>query len=305
MDCSIYKDLLETITDGVYFVDLHRKVTYWNKSAERISGYAAQEVLGSYCGDNILRHVDDKGNQLCLRSCPLSATMKDGEKRNRNIYLHHKLGHRVPISIQTLPMRDAEGNITGAAEVFAPHENIHMFSEISQLRQEVLTDPLTGIGNRRYADITLERLEQRMRTHNVAFGVLFIDIDNFKRINDTWGHHVGDRALNMVAKTLTAGLRPLDVTCRWGGEEFVVLINDATNEVLETLAERLRMLVEQSWMNHQNKKVQMTASIGAALSGLEEPALSVVQRADKQLYLCKKSGRNCIHMDGKKICTCQ
>ncbi len=301
MDQEFYKKLLDSITDGVYFVDPDRKVTYWNKAAERISGYSAQEILGHGCGENILRHVDDSGNHLCLHGCPLAATMQDGKRREANVYLHHKSGHRVPVIVRTLPMRDASGNITGAAEVFVSNRSIDMLGEIEQLRKEALTDPLTGIGNRRYADITLERLDQSMREGSVPFGVLFIDIDNFKHINDTWGHHVGDRVLTIVAKTLTAALRPFDVTCRWGGEEFVVLINNTTVEGLKTLAERLRMLVEQSWMNHEDGRIQMTASIGAALSGMGEPAISVVQRADRQLYLCKNSGRNCIHMNGKKV----
>jgi len=302
MDQAFYKEVLDSLTEGVYFVDLKRQVTYWNKAAERISGYAAQEILGKRCADNFLRHVDDAGNQLCTKGCPLAATMRDGELREASVYMHHKFGHRVPVFVRAAPMRDESGTIIGAVEVFSDNSsNLDLLSEMEDLRKEVLTDKLTGIGNRRYADISLERLAASLEESNVPFGVVFVDIDHFKNVNDTWGHHVGDRVIAMVAKTLTAVLRPLDVACRWGGEEFVVLIPNITVQGLATMTERLRMLVEHSWADHEGERIMVTASFGGAISEEGESPESVVARADTQVYLSKTAGRNCVHIDGRKI----
>ena len=168
------------------------------------------------------------------------------------------------------------------------------------LRKEVLTDKLTGIGNRRYAEINLDRLDATMRESRVPFGVLFVDIDHFKQVNDTLGHDVGDRVLAMVAKTLTATLRPLDAICRWGGEEFVVLSSNVTVEGLAIIAERLRMLVQESWLEHGGRMTKVTVSLGGAVAAEGEPAREVLARADKQVYLSKDNGRNCVHIGGDR-----
>jgi diguanylate cyclase (GGDEF)-like protein len=128
-----------------------------------------------------------------------------------------------------------------------------------------------------------------------------VDLDHFKRVNDTWGHHVGDLVLRMTAKTLTASLRPLDVVCRWGGEEFLILIPNIESEGLAVLAGRIRMLLENSWIDHEGERISVTGSFGGAISEKGESAESVVDRADKQVYLSKGSGRNCIHIGDVKL----
>ncbi|MEW5772493.1 MAG: GGDEF domain-containing protein [Thermodesulfobacteriota bacterium] len=300
MDMHFYRKLLDSMADGVYFVDLDRRVTYWNKAAERISGYSAQEVAGKRCADNILRHVDADGRELCLQGCPLAGAMNDGKVREAEVFMHHKLGHRVPVSVRASPMRGEDGTIIGAVEVFSSNSKaINILQEIEALRREVLADQLTGIGNRRYADITLAGLETSLVEHGVPFGVLFVDIDHFKKVNDAWGHHVGDQVLRMVAQTLAHGLRGLDVACRWGGEEFVLLVPNTTAEALLGMGERLRMLVENSWLDHGEERITATASFGGAVSRPGESAPDVVDRADRQVYRSKEAGRNCVHVDAE------
>lgn len=298
MDQVFYEKLLDAMADGVYFVDLERKVTFWNRAAERLSGYAKEEILGKGCADNFLRHVDKQGTALCIHGCPLAATMEDGEVREAEVYMHHKFGHRVPVNVRATPMRDGQGTIIGAVEIFSDNsKSLSILNELEALRKETLTDQLTGIGNRRYADIAMETLDKTMQESSVPFGVLFVDIDYFKKVNDTWGHHVGDRVLAMVARTLAGALRPLDSPCRWGGEEFALLVPNTTLKNLGTLAERLRMLVENSWLEHDGEMIRVTASFGGAVSRPDELAYSVVARADRQVYKSKDAGRNCVHID--------
>lgn len=302
MNREFYKEVLESLTDGVYFVDGNRIITFWNKAAERISGYTAEEVVGKSCADNVLRHVDDDGNHLCVQGCPLQSVMQDGKIRETNVYMHHKFGHRVPVFVRASPMFDDLGQIVGAVEVFADNsQSMNMLQEMEALRKEVLTDQLTNVGNRRYADVMLDRLEVSMKEHGVSFSVLFVDIDHFKHVNDTWGHHVGDQVLTMTAQTLSAALRPLDTICRWGGEEFVIMIPNVDDKGLCVIAERIRMLLQESWIEHGEELIRVTASFGGAVSTPEESAIAVVDRADKQVYLSKESGRNCVHIGGEKV----
>ncbi|WP_321447227.1 sensor domain-containing diguanylate cyclase [uncultured Cohaesibacter sp.] len=302
LDKSFYVTVLDALNDGVYFVNRKRRVLYWNKGAERLSGFTAEDVLGKSCADHTLNHVDDEGNCLCLQGCPLAACMRDGQSREVNVYMHHKAGHRIPVSIRSFPIRNELGKITGSVEVFKDNsQHLTMVSEFETLQQEVVTDPLTGVGNRRFADISLERLQSVQSREYKPYGVIVADIDNFKSINDTWGHGVGDRVIVAIAKTMSAILRPSDIVCRLGGDEFLILLPNASPRGLEIVGNRLDLLIKESWMDLGGEILSFSVSIGAALSDMSTSAEAVVEQADKQLYLSKAEGRGCFHLDGKKL----
>ena len=98
-----FQRIVDNLHDGLYLVDRNRVITYWNKAAERISGFAAADVIGKSCADNVLSHVDGKGCALCTGLCPLAETMCDGRLRQSEIYLHHKNGHRIPVAVRASP----------------------------------------------------------------------------------------------------------------------------------------------------------------------------------------------------------
>ncbi len=290
--------LLDCLFDGVYFVDNDRRITYWNAAAERISGYSKAEVTGSFCSNNLLRHIDTNGRELCLDDCPLAATILDGKIRESAVFLHHKLGHRVPVSVRTSPVRDDQGVIIGAVEIFSDNSNsMQILHEYEKLKQEAYLDVLTGIGNRRYGEMTLSTRMYDQRTHAIFFGVLFMDIDHFKRFNDSFGHKTGDDVLVMVAKSIELSLRKMDVVARWGGEEFVVILPGATRVVLKAVAERIRILIEKSFLLSETEKLSVTVSIGAAMSQTDDTVETIVNRADELMYLSKNGGRNRVTLD--------
>jgi diguanylate cyclase (GGDEF)-like protein/PAS domain S-box-containing protein len=293
LDTSFYKALVENLFDGVYFVDTDNRITFWNKGAERITGYAENEVKGSRCSDNILRHIDDSGNELCINGCPLAATRGDGIMREVNVYLHHKEGHRVPVSVRVSPMYDSDGRITGAVEIFSDNsKHRQIITELESLKSEVYLDSLTEIGNRKYA---LERLQNRMnefRAFNIPFGILFIDVDKFKSVNDNYGHDAGDLVLKMTARTAANLMRKVDVIARWGGEEFVAIIPAKDIQILKTMAERLRIFIEKSWLDYSGTIIKVTISVGATIVQEGDSPEDVIARADSLMYQSKTGGRN-------------
>lgn len=288
-----YREILDSIQDGVYLVDRERRIELWNRGAERISGYSAQDVQGHCCADNILVHIDDEGTQLCVAECPLQATLNDGQVREANVYFRHKDGHRVPVSVRTAPVRDASGNIVAAVEVFSDNtQKLTLLQHVSELEQMALLDPLTGLANRRFMEDRLQVcLDERSR-YGWPFGVLFLDIDHFKRINDTYGHNVGDDALKVVARVLEKNLRSFDLAARWGGEEFVVVCKNVDEKLLRETANRLRALVEQSTCRVGSDEIRVTVSVGGALPGRDDTVAGLVKRADALMYQSKKAGRN-------------
>lgn len=294
--------LLDSLFDGVYFVDTERRITYWNAAAERISGYSRQEVTGSCCADNLLRHIDANGRELCLDGCPLAATIMDGKTRESSVFLHHKLGHRVPVSVRTSPVRDANGAIMGAVEIFSDNSNsIQILQEYEKLKQQAYLDALTAVGNRRYGEMTLSTRIYDQQTHDIPFGVLFMDIDHFKRFNDNYGHKTGDDVLIMVAKSISLSLRKMDVVARWGGEEFIVILPGATLVVTKAVAERIRLLIQNSFIIVNEQKLSVTVSVGATVSTVGDTSEVLVSRADALMYQSKSGGRNRVTCDAENV----
>jgi len=292
---DFYKSLLDNLYDGVYFVDTERRITYWNLGAERLTGYDTEEVVGRFCRENILEHVDENGTKLCeSSSCPAARTLQDGQPHEDEVYLHHKKGHRLPVAIRVAPIMSPDGKIIGAVEVFSDNTpRVVSRQTIEELQRIALLDPLTEVGNRRYAEMNLKfRLAEQDR-YGWPFGILFIDIDDFKKVNDRFGHEVGDDVLRMTARTLAGSLRSFDLVSRWGGEEFLAIVVNVDSGSLLAVAEKLRKMVEQSKITYDAENIGVTVSTGGTLALKSDTVETIVKRADELMYRSKAEGRNC------------
>src|SRR5210317_385077 len=211
-----YNDLITQLFEGVYIVDSKRKILFWNGGSEALTGYKREEVVNKYCFHNILDHVDENGVNLCHNGCPLHKTLETGEIQENNVFLRHKKGHRVPVSIRTMPLFDPNGNITAAIEVF--HDNrMHddVMTENRRLQLMLIKDELTDDYNRRYIKHQIQAMIHEYDTFQSSFAILFIDIDHFKQVNDTYGHNIGDQVLKTVAATIQNTIRKDDILGRW------------------------------------------------------------------------------------------
>ncbi len=292
-DERLFKTLLDNLVEGVYFVDRKRRIQYWNKGAEAISGFCGAEVAGRRCADNILMHVDDRGRCLCEADCPLSATMRDGKQRRQDVYLHHKEGHRVPVRVAVAPIYDENEDVIGAVETF--YDIAAEMAAVKQLRESekaALTCSLTGAPNRRYTERLLRQRCDEWTREGGQLAVLFIDVDDFKRMNGAYGHPVGDIALKMVARTLTNSMRSYDVLGRWGGEEFVAIMPNIMPHEVEDAAERMRLLVERSSRDITEKKLTVTVSVGATWARDGDTPDELINRSNALMLESKRKGKN-------------
>lgn len=290
--CEHALAIIKHLEIGAYIVSPERQILFWNDKACEITGYTYEEVVGMSCQDNILRHVDDVGTELCFQGCPLFETIKDGKVRKARVYLRHKSGYRTPVKVETLPIK-VNNEIKGAIEFFQEDtEELNLLEELRQTREKALICPLTGIGNRRYTEQTLEDRLEEMKRMGSTLGVFFIDIDNFKNINDTYGHPIGDIVLKMVARTLTNIMRPYDFVGRWGGEEIVAIVPHVKQEELFELGERFRKLIALSNFKITQGRLGVTVSIGVTLSKEDDTVNSIIERADQMMYESKRKGKN-------------
>ncbi len=285
-------DIIKNLDLGVYVVSPEREILFWNKKANEIAGYVNDEVIGIFCQDNLLRHVDDNGTELCVHGCPLLETIKDGQIREARVYLRHKSGYRLPVRVKTIPVKK-NNEVKGAIEFFQEDsEEINLLDELRRTREKALICPLTEIGNRRYTEQILEDRLSEMKRLNSKLGVFFIDIDDFKKINDTYGHPVGDIVLKMVTRTLVSIMRPYDFVGRWGGEEIVAIVPHIKKIELFDLGERFRKLVSASSIKIAQGRLGVTVSIGATISHENDTVLSIIKRADQLMYESKRNGKN-------------
>ncbi|RPI94190.1 MAG: GGDEF domain-containing protein [Chloroflexi bacterium] len=293
---NFYKEIIDNLYDGVYFVDRDRVINYWNKGAERITGYSAAQTIGRSCRDNLLNHVTASGVQLCLNHCPLTAVMEDGKEREVEVFLHHVDGHRLPVVIRAAALRDETGRIIGAIETFSNNSSVmNTRRELREWHQVAMTDPLTGVGNRRYLEGRLSATIAEFRNNESLAGLLSIDVDHFKEFNDTYGHNTGDQVLRMVAQTMRYAVRATDTTGRWGGEEFIAILHEMQNENdLRAAAEKVRALVQESRLDLNGQGLTVTISIGGTLLRMGDTPESLVGRADELMYQSKRAGRNCV-----------
>lgn len=287
--------LISAVSDGVCVMDHSKKVVVWNPSAERISGYSAEEALGSVCCEELFMHADDSGRLLCGSDCPVEESVRTNRPIRREATLLHKSGYRVPVSLTVIPIGPEEGGEGGVLEVFTERSSRRELEKrVRKLEAVALVDHVTSVPNRRYLQTKVETAIQERERYGIEIGLLFMDVDGFKAINDLHGHSMGDAVLQTVAGTLKALSRPTDVFGRWGGDEFLGIVRFADREVLEKIGARCRSLVEASVVRRDGRGLGVTLSVGGTLITDRDDAQSVVKRADSLMYESKRRGGDLI-----------
>ncbi|QDT18632.1 Diguanylate cyclase DosC [Gimesia chilikensis] len=187
-----------------------------------------------------------------------------------------------------------------ARQAAIEEQKVKLESENKQLQSKAIHDPLTKTYNRSYFNEYFEKELHRCARSAQPIGIIFSDIDRFKSLNDTYGHQFGDLVLQRVAKVASESTRRSDVFCRYGGEEFVIMVNNPTENGIHELAERLRKLIENEVIEFEGKRVPVTASLGAVvgipprdMTGFGE---RLIAEADEAMYNSKENGRNQVHV---------
>lgn len=253
--------------------------------AQRLIGDNAQRIL-----NDILRHAEEADHRAHEYGENLqhSAQMLDtsGAEVLRSVVTN--------LQADTHKMRsavvDLQGNLAHSRQ-----EIETLKRELEHARVEALTDPLTGALNRRGFDMQFSRLLAESETSNGEISLIMLDIDHFKKINDTHGHLFGDKVIRGVAEVLKANVKGRDAIARLGGEEFGVLLPDTSLSGAQVLADRIRQMVEKGRIRRQDGKDEVggiTISLGVAELNRDEDTAAFLNRADKALYFSKENGRN-------------
>lgn len=177
--------------------------------------------------------------------------------------------------------------------------NIEMYEKVEDLSN---VDGLTGLYNRRYFQLTLDRMLMEASRTGHPLSMIMLDIDHFKRVNDTYGHKAGDDVIRFLARTLKNNIRKVDIAARYGGEEFVVLLHNTNVEGAARLAEKIRILVKDATINADGSTLNITSSFGvSSYPSLSMSSGDLVKNSDQALYFSKDNGRNMVTTFSKDI----
>jgi diguanylate cyclase (GGDEF)-like protein/PAS domain S-box-containing protein len=294
---NVVNTVLNQVQDAVVWLDRDRKVVYWNKAAEQISGKQASAILGKACFEEPALFVDSGGVNICRDKCPVAMTLKDGAPRTIEVYLLHKEGFRMPATLRIIPVFKAGGEIIGAVETFssaAPKVTIPL--SFTELEKMGLIETETGIPSKQYLDMTLNTRVEEFQKYGLSFGLIYVDIDNYGKILEKHGRFNASKIVRTVARTLYKNIRFFDIVGRWGTEEFLVVLLNIDDSRLDIVANKLRLLVSESYITTETGMLNATVSMGASLVLRYDTTESLIKRSEQLMMHSKWLGKNRVSM---------
>ncbi len=294
--------LLATVSEGACVVERGRGIVYWNARAEELTGFGGASTLGRPCAHGLLGLEEESGAALCAGSCPVAATLADGQVRDLRVRVRRRDGSHWPAELRLLPIFEAESGVSGVIELLSERQaDDSARVRLSELRLALAADPLTGLPNRRFAELALDARLNELRHFGWPMGALLLDVDLLGSVNDRYGRAVGDGVLAHIARTAGRHIRETDTLCRWDGDELLALVSQVNAEQLRELAEKIRALVASTPVRLPQGELPATVSVAAALGTRDESAAGFLARLDHLLVLARSMGGDQVALGAPKI----
>lgn len=273
--------------EGIIISDVDYSFRDANRAFERLTGYSRKDLGGQ--GPDILLPEEDRARTVAK----LRAALRSGDRWNGEVFIRRKSGETFPAELSISAVRDDEGRLTHYVTLMA--DMTLRKAQEHHLGKIANHDPLTGVGNRRMADERLQHIVNLARHSGATFAVCMLDLDEFKPINDRYGHDAGDHVLKTIAQRLQDLIRSDDSLCRLGGDEFLIILREPQGEtVFERILEAIRIPIR-----IEAGIVRVSSSLGVTLcdAECEADAEELLRRADRAVYAAKSAGRNRFRFD--------
>ncbi len=286
---------LESIGDAVITTDAHGTVDYMNPVAEQLTGWDERAAMGLPIS-KVFQIIHEETGQPVEN--PLSRSLREGRVVSMNdpTMLLSRAGDQIAIQESSAPIRDRSGKVIGAVMVFHDVSKARRLQQ--QLSHQASHDALTGLINRREFENRLnDALDSAAKKPGLTHNLLYLDLDQFKLVNDTCGHTAGDQLLKQITRVLKHKIRATDTLARLGGDEFSVLLKDCPAERAYSIAEDLRHAINSKRFVWNDRAFDTTVSIGVvSITAESDCASSVMSAADVACYSAKDMGRNRVHV---------
>jgi len=288
--------IFDTVNFGLVVLDRDIKIQYWNRWMAMHSGITSDQIIGEPLYDFFPHLSTPSFNKNCKAVLSFGNFAFFSQKLHRFLFPFKpdsSFGYRFDLMQQSCtmgPLRSDDNSISG---LFLIVQDVTELATYEQKLVEMNTkDALTGIYNRRFLESRLQDECDRHRRHSRQLSLIMIDIDFFKKVNDTYGHQCGDMVLQSVAAKAASVIRSTDFIARYGGEEFCCLLPETDADAAETVAEHIRTHIEEMENSFENNSVKVTISLGISGFVAEDTPDTFLKRADDALYQAKHSGRN-------------
>jgi diguanylate cyclase (GGDEF)-like protein/PAS domain S-box-containing protein len=287
---SVLETLMEEMPIGCYILRPDHTVQYWNREAEKMLGFSASEMQGKKCIDMPLGCTFTSGNHIPGHSCPATIAYATGRTHSMNMFMKHKDGKDVLIKNTLVPIKNTDGKTVELVSLFFPLTQGNYDEDLINRIYEVSTrDSLTCLPGRKYMEVCLQEAFELYHRAKRPFAVLFADVNNFHDINNTYGHGSGDEILRQFGLALRKYGRKTDRFCRWGGDEFVGLLQLKDSSEIEEASNRFLKIADACYNVINGDKIYCKAAIGITVVREDDTIESLVARADSYMYRAKKS----------------
>lgn len=284
---------LHSISDAVITTNAVGELLYINPVAELLTGWTLSEAVGQPYQQ--VFHLTDADTGTAHLDLVAEAMTAAQTFHYPYLSLKQRYGGQLLVDAAFSPIQDADGEVRGAVLVFRDVTEQHRLSR--EIEYQATHDELTGLGNRRAFELALMKCFERTRDTQHRHVVCYLDLDEFKVVNDTCGHTAGDELLRQIARLFTDGLREEDHLCRLGGDEFGIILTHQTVDRALAVAERLQLSLAAYRFAWRDQSFGVGVSIGmVVLDSLSESVGALLQAADSACYVAKDAGRGRIHV---------
>ncbi len=283
---------LESIGDGVITTDARGQVTFMNPVAQRLTGWLERDALGRNV-ETVLPLLDPAQSSVVTNPLRLALRDRVVVGLSSGTVLRSRRGHVAYIEDSAAPIFNRVGDLIGGVMVFHDVTEQQVLSQ--RMHHLARHDPLTGLANRSTLMEEVSATMERAAAAASRFALLFLDLDDFKHVNDVYGHAVGDQLLQEVSIRLQQELRGADLVARQGGDEFIILLPESVSaEELDTVGRRLLAALDRPFQLDDHS-LSVSCSLGAALYPQDgSDAETLIRHADAAMYRAKQDGRNCL-----------
>lgn len=284
---------LDSIADAVITTDQYGNIVTMNPVAEIMTASVEEAVKGKKVSE-VFRLIDEQHHQPVQCTVGQCLEYLDVISNDRDHILLSADSKEFPVTHSVAPVFDPDGALLGAVLVF---RDVSQTRELAaELNWQALHDPLTGLANRRSFETRMQQLQKKAVVELNSHHLLYLDLDQFKVVNDTCGHDAGDELLRQISIILKKQIRQTDMLARLGGDEFGVLLDNCNEENSYRIADKMRNAVQDFRFGWQNQTFKIGVSIGVAkIDGTESKAADVLSAADSACYVAKEQGRNRVH----------
>ena len=282
--------------DGVVFVDSGLRIIKWNRAIALLTGVSAASAEQQRWDPAILEMRDEHFKLIPAGRCPVAQAIRDGSDSHTRVLVTDSKGDKISIDAWAMPVREVDGTLCGATLLLQDASSrVSLEERLHRLNEKAAQDGLTGVANRSEFDRSHQRWIDTHAERGLPYSLVICDLDDFKRINDVYGHQAGDEVLIAFATLLCKHCRSGDLVARYGGDEFVMLCPDCDGETAASRAETVREAwsrLPHAMLNGKNQ----TASFGVAGLRAGDTGETMLRRADRALLQAKSEGRNVVRL---------